>query len=47
MKQKNYYIYVKGILNLYALIHTTTNLNEAKKIKSLYKNSKIIKNKKL
>jgi hypothetical protein len=38
---KNYYVYAQGILNLWALVYTTTNQDEANDIASQYKKSKV------
>lgn len=38
---KNYYVYAQGILNLWALVYTTKNIDEANDVASQYKKSKI------
>jgi hypothetical protein len=40
-KMNNYYVYAQGILNLWALVYTTTNKDEANDIASQYKKSKV------
>ena len=42
---KTYYVYVQGILNLWALVFTTSDKNEAQDIASQYKKAKVLTNK--
>ena len=38
---KNYHVYVQGRFNLWALVYTTTNQDEANEIASQYNKSKV------
>ena len=42
---KNYYVYVKGILNLWALVYTTDNKQEAINTANQYTTAKVLKRK--
>lgn len=42
MKQIKYYVYVQGILNLWALVYTTTDKIKAEDVKNQYPTSKIL-----
>jgi hypothetical protein len=39
---KTYHVYAQGILNLWALVFSTTDKDEAKKIASEYSKSKVL-----
>lgn len=41
MKDTNYYVYVRGILGLYALVYTSPIKQEASKVANQYQNSKV------
>jgi hypothetical protein len=40
--EKNYYVYVQGILNLWALVYTTNCKDDAKEIASEYARAKVL-----
>lgn len=42
-KETTYYVYVKGILNLYALVFTTNDKLKADEVAKQYKYSKVRK----
>jgi hypothetical protein len=41
MKSKMYYVYVRGILGLYALVYTSPIKEEASNVAKQYQNSKV------
>lgn len=42
LSEKMYYVYAQGILNLWALVYTTTSKHDANEIASEYTNSKVL-----
>ena len=40
--EKNYYVYVQGVLNLWALVYTTNCKDDANEIASEYARAKVL-----
>ena len=43
-KTQNFYVYVRGIFNLWQLMYITDNIDKANKFKSNYPVAKVLKN---